>query len=211
LEVFAAEGYEGASTRHLAERAEINLPAIQYYFGSKEGLFQAVIDHIIDETKAYMAPLADRVSAALADPGSSRTDLLELLCQMLESFVGLIAGGPRFESKRLFFARAEVETGFDRLLENAKHQVFQPCLELAARVLDQSTGDETIQLRALALIGQATVFCHKSVLHGLKPAEFTPERVGAIQALVRSHTQAIMRDALLVAPCQTHPAGGNHE
>lgn len=211
LEVFAAEGYEGASTRHLAERAEINLPAIQYYFGSKEGLFQAVIDHIIDETRAHMAPLSDRVSAALANPGASRAELLELLCQMLESFVGLIAGGSQFESKRLFFARAEVESGFDRLLGNAKRQIFQPCLELVARLLDQSMDDETIQLRALALIGQATVFCHKSVVHLLKPTDFMPERVRAIQALVRSHTQAIMRDAIRVAPCQTHPAGGHHE
>ena len=38
LEMFATVGYEGTSTRHLAERAGVNLPAIQYYFGSKEGL-----------------------------------------------------------------------------------------------------------------------------------------------------------------------------
>ncbi len=28
IEVFAAEGYDGASTRALAERAKVNLPAI---------------------------------------------------------------------------------------------------------------------------------------------------------------------------------------
>ena len=44
LEVFAAEGYDGASTRTLAQRAGVNLPALQYYFGSKEGLYRAVID-----------------------------------------------------------------------------------------------------------------------------------------------------------------------
>ena len=66
LEVFAAEGYEGASTRLLAERAGVNLPAIQYYFGSKEGLYRAVIDSIVEHTEAHMAPLAARVKAALA-------------------------------------------------------------------------------------------------------------------------------------------------
>lgn len=44
LEIFAAQGYEGASTRALAERAGVNLPAIQYYFGSKEGLYLAVLE-----------------------------------------------------------------------------------------------------------------------------------------------------------------------
>jgi TetR/AcrR family transcriptional regulator, regulator of cefoperazone and chloramphenicol sensitivity len=35
LELFAASGFEGASTRTIAEQAGVNLPAIQYYFGSK--------------------------------------------------------------------------------------------------------------------------------------------------------------------------------
>ncbi len=46
IEVFADEGYEGASTRSLASHAGVNAPAIQYYFGSKEGLYRAVIAHI---------------------------------------------------------------------------------------------------------------------------------------------------------------------
>ncbi len=37
LELFAASGFDGASTRTIAEQAGVNLPAIQYYFGSKEG------------------------------------------------------------------------------------------------------------------------------------------------------------------------------
>jgi TetR/AcrR family transcriptional regulator, regulator of cefoperazone and chloramphenicol sensitivity len=209
LEIFAAEGYEGASTRLLAERAGVNLPAIQYYFGSKEGLYRAVIEHIIGHTEAHMAPLAVRVSAALADPQTSREDLLELLCQMMESFVVLVTDGPQVESKRLLFARAEVEEapGLERLHENGRQQIFQPCLDLTGRLLGQSTEEETTLLRTLALIGQATVFCHKGVRYAMKSSEFTPERVRAIQALVRSHIQAIMRDAMSTAPRQTKPDG----
>src|SRR5260370_11343639 len=75
LEVFAAEGYEGASTRRLAERAGVNLPAIPYYFGSKEGLYRAVIGRIIRDTEAHMAPLAARVEAALARHDTPREEL----------------------------------------------------------------------------------------------------------------------------------------
>src|SRR5215469_18226795 len=82
LEIFAAEGYEGASTRHLAERAGVNLPAIQYYFGSKEGLYRAVIEHIVQHNEAHMAPLAARGRAALANPKSEPDLLLALLCEI---------------------------------------------------------------------------------------------------------------------------------
>ena len=37
LDVFGTHGFGGASTRMLAESAGVTLPALQYYFASKEG------------------------------------------------------------------------------------------------------------------------------------------------------------------------------
>ncbi len=193
LEMFAAEGYDGTSTRQLAEQAGVNLPAIQYYFGSKEGLFRAVIQSIVEHTDAHMAELAPRVQAALAAKDTPRDELLELLCQLLESFVSLVTGGSQKESKRLLFARAEVEDNpaLQQLHESGMRQVFQPCLELTARLIGRSTEDETSSLRALAVLGQVTIFCHKGVRHALKSTDFPPARVAEIRALVRAHTLAI--------------------
>jgi AcrR family transcriptional regulator len=191
LEVFAAEGYEGASTRRLAERAGVNLPAIQYYFGSKEGLFRAVIDSIVERTESHMAPLAVEVQAALADPQTPRDALIELLCRMLEAFVSLVTGGPHVEAKRQLFARSEVEDapGLEQLHESGKLHVFAPCRELTARLLGIASSDDLAELRAMALLGQVTIFCHK----GAHAPGLTPERVQAIQGLVREHTTAIFR------------------
>jgi TetR/AcrR family transcriptional regulator, regulator of cefoperazone and chloramphenicol sensitivity len=193
LEIFASEGYEGASTRLLAERAGVNLPAIQYYFGSKEGLFRAVIDSFIEHTEVRMAPLAGRVKAALADPSTSRAHLLELLCALLEAFVALVTEGARVESKRLLYARSEVEDtpGFELLHESGMRQVFQPCLELTARLIERPAEDEQTRLRAMAVLGQVTIFCHKGIHRALESPHFTPERIQAIQALVRTHTRSI--------------------
>jgi TetR/AcrR family transcriptional regulator, regulator of cefoperazone and chloramphenicol sensitivity len=191
LEVFAAEGYEGASTRQLAERAGVNLPAIQYYFGSKEGLFRAVIESIIARTESHMAPLAAEVQAALANPDVSRDVLLELLCRMLEAFVSLVTGGPHVEAKRQLFARSEVEDtpGLELLHESGKRHVFAPCRELTGRLMGAAPDDDQVELRAMALLGQVTIFCHK----GAHAPGLTPERVRTIQDLVREHTIAIFR------------------
>jgi TetR/AcrR family transcriptional regulator, regulator of cefoperazone and chloramphenicol sensitivity len=198
LEVFASEGYDGASTRLLAERAGVNLPAIQYYFGSKEGLYRAVIDSIIKDTEAHMAPLAEQVKAALANPDAPREALLELLCLMLESFVALVSNGKDIEAKRLFFARAEVENtpGLEQLHESGMRQVFQPCLELIARLLGRSTEDRDTVLRSLTLFGQVTIFCDKPVRRILHLGELTEDYVRAIQSLVRGHTLAIFHAVL---------------
>jgi AcrR family transcriptional regulator len=42
LELFSTKGYEGVSVGELTEAAGITKPTLYYYFGSKEGLFEAV-------------------------------------------------------------------------------------------------------------------------------------------------------------------------
>ncbi|MBC3540290.1 TetR/AcrR family transcriptional regulator [Rufibacter sediminis] len=45
--VFGELGYEGASTRLLAQEAGVNMAMLNYYFGSKDGLLKAVVERRI--------------------------------------------------------------------------------------------------------------------------------------------------------------------
>jgi AcrR family transcriptional regulator len=49
LEVFAARGFDGARTRDIAAAAGVNLGLLQYYFGGKEKLWRAAVDHAFGE------------------------------------------------------------------------------------------------------------------------------------------------------------------
>jgi len=44
-EAFAASGYVGATTRAVAARAGVNVATLHYHFGSKEGLYRAVLEN----------------------------------------------------------------------------------------------------------------------------------------------------------------------
>src|SRR6266478_165275 len=57
LEIFGAFNLEGATTRQLAERAGVNQAAIPYYFGGKEGLYLAVIEHVITHKASRVRPV----------------------------------------------------------------------------------------------------------------------------------------------------------
>jgi TetR/AcrR family transcriptional regulator, regulator of cefoperazone and chloramphenicol sensitivity len=198
LDLFAAQGYEGASTRQIAERAGVNLPAIQYYFGNKEGLYRAVIEDITADTDRHMASLAPRVQAALAAPEIPREELAVLLCEMLETFVTLVTSGTQVESRRLIFARAEFEEtpGLDILHENGMRQIFNPCLGLFARLHGKSVTDQEMTVRTLALIGQVVIFCNNNKRPVLAGAGLDAESVRLIKLVVREHTEAICRAAL---------------
>jgi AcrR family transcriptional regulator len=61
--IFARQGYEGASLRAITREARANLGAVTYHFGSKEGLYEAVVD-------SALAPLRKRVTEAASVPGT---------------------------------------------------------------------------------------------------------------------------------------------
>lgn len=44
--LFAQRGFTGVSVRDLAHAADVNVAAISYHFGSKEGLYQAVLEDL---------------------------------------------------------------------------------------------------------------------------------------------------------------------
>jgi AcrR family transcriptional regulator len=45
---FGAKGFDGASTRAIAQRVDAHQPQINYHFASKEALWTAAVDHLFD-------------------------------------------------------------------------------------------------------------------------------------------------------------------
>ena len=202
IQVFADEGYEGASTRLLAERASVNLPAIQYYFGSKEGLYRAAIAHIAQFVESRMAATSARVHGALAKKDLSNTELRGLVCEMVDGFLDLVCCSDVPASAGRLIARAEIEdaTALDVLQQTVMRLVFQPCMAALARLLDRPIEDEQIKIRALAICGQALVFKNHGTKTGACPAlgwhDLDAVRLDRIRGLLREQTEAILRAAM---------------
>jgi AcrR family transcriptional regulator len=65
--LFLAHGYDGTSARMVTAAARANLAAINYHFGGKEGLFQAMLARRLDDLHAERLALLDayeRIAAA---------------------------------------------------------------------------------------------------------------------------------------------------
>lgn len=66
LRLFAHQGFAKTSTREIAEAAGVNLAAISYYFGDKEGLYRAVFFESQPKPEDEIARYAD-AAMSLAD------------------------------------------------------------------------------------------------------------------------------------------------
>lgn len=86
-ELISEKGLEGFSIRKIAERAQVNLAAANYHFGSKTGLLQAMIRH-------HMRPLNEerlrRMDALKASHHPAPVPLRPLLHAMMDPFAEMI-------------------------------------------------------------------------------------------------------------------------
>lgn len=76
MKVFWSKGYEGASISDLTEAMGINSPSLYAAFGSKEGLFTAVLNH-------YDSSRSGLLTRILAEPTAAKV-ALSYLCGVVE-------------------------------------------------------------------------------------------------------------------------------
>ncbi|RFS19359.1 TetR/AcrR family transcriptional regulator [Chitinophaga silvatica] len=110
--VFTLKGYEATKIRDIAAEADINLSLVNYYFRSKEKLFQIIMKEVVDQ-------LFSIVSAILNNEQLSLEQKIE---QLTEQYAMLLLHNPNFP----LFMVNEIFTGSNDLLkENRKDVVFQ--------------------------------------------------------------------------------------
>ncbi|HEY6548822.1 MAG TPA: TetR/AcrR family transcriptional regulator [Vicinamibacteria bacterium] len=63
LELFSRKGYEATSVREICEAADITKPTLYHFYGSKEGVYRAIVDGTLDAFRSTMV-------AAVESPGS---------------------------------------------------------------------------------------------------------------------------------------------
>ena len=71
-QLFAQKGFNGVSMRELSEQSGVSKPTIYYYFGSKEGIYRALLQAGIEHIRAEVTRIA-------AMNLSVRDELVEIL------------------------------------------------------------------------------------------------------------------------------------
>ena len=207
IDVFGKHGFESATTRMLAEAASANLQSIPYYFGSKEGLYLAVAEHITERIRDRILPLADEIRAKLPEPGGARRISSEeargLLQQVLTAMAHLLLHDESAPWARLMIREQMDPTAAFDLIYG---RVLSPMLELVRVLVGSALGkdpdSEQVRLRTLSTIGQILVLraARATLMRQLSWKEVGPDELAAVDALVVNLVRALAPKAASSVP-----------
>lgn len=123
--LFANRGYDAASMREVAEAARVTKPTIYYYFASKEGLFEALLEHSVESFAGALAGINARnvegdARQCLVDTVVASFDFAREHAD-LNRFIHTLIFAPLKKRERAAVERAfmRVETEFLRALSHA--------------------------------------------------------------------------------------------
>ena len=185
-EIFGTYNLEGATTRQLAERAGVNQAAIPYYFGGKEGLYRATIEHFFSAHAPRVQSVVVEIESRLAAKAIDRNEALNLLKRLLETMLELLLRQQTNRSFGRIIIREQMQPtqAFDLIYERVIRHIHETISKLLAIVLDRPPEDRSVILRAQMIVGQVLIFLsgRETIRRRLNLTGYTDEEFAEIKA-----------------------------
>jgi AcrR family transcriptional regulator len=149
--MFAEHGFNGVSTRSLVTVSMVNLCTINYYFGSKQKLYDAVIDNIINNVQENLIKKTDEYIKCNIPAG-------EKIVFIIGEFFDYLFSDNVSNSMALILFRELLNTtpGGDRIYS----EIMEPLKKQFVNLIIQETGatKQSAYINAHCLVSQTVSF-----------------------------------------------------
>jgi len=191
-DLFAQKGFEGTSVRELAKKARINVAMISYYFGSKEQLFESLVEY----RAGFMR---EKLQLINRDDGMDPINKIE---RLIDFYVDRITDNNRFSRilhrELLLQQRSEMHNAIaDILLRNAneiRRIIYEGIKKKVFRDVDSEMLIATILGTTMQATNSKEMVCK---LTGANPAHFSFNDTRHKNRIKR-HLKDLMRTFLLI-------------
>lgn len=149
-EIFAERGFGDAKVRDIAASAQANLAAISYHFGSKEGLYLAVLER--EASRVIERYPLSRPEHAV-DPVAALRDVIAAL------LARFLASDDRSHAPRLLIREMLNPTAaLAQVVERITRPQFELVYAVLARVLGPKVPAQRLRLCVFSVVGQCMFY-----------------------------------------------------
>ncbi len=187
-ELFAKYGIDGVSTRDIVKYSGVNLCSINYYFGSKQKLYEATFDQVIEQISSF---INNNKNILNKDNLSPSDELKTYLCKVIDFLCSDRITGSQAE---LFIKELVFPTlAYDKLYEKALAPLFKHLASLIINITNMSEYEAIIQVHCI--IGQAIMFkVHKlALLRRLNKKEYDNNLINDIKKQIIKNCDVMLK------------------
>lgn len=191
LDLFGQFGFDGVSTRQLANSAGVNLQAINYYFDNKRGLYNAVADYLISRLQLRLGDMRKLIFGRLAEAQSGQRPIAAdearaVLTTISETLLTLFTHEESAAWVRYMVReQAEPTEAYDRLYGGFMQPMLNAARHLVGILLGDDPNSDRVRLRTLSLVGSLIVYRvgRATILREMAWTEIGPDEVATIRAV----------------------------
>ena len=197
MEMFAEIGYDKTSVRELASRSNANIAAINYHFGGKEGLYQAVLEFIIQYMDSWAMPLIERYNAFIKEQNGNFDEkkTISWLNIFMNAFVDTTFES--YESNILLhkiIAREQLKPtlGFNKIYGLASLKLAEDIIsDILSKVSNVDINDERIVIHTISIVGQIKTFtsANSPIREQLKVKDLNKKQINLIKELINTQIE----------------------
>jgi len=190
MEMFAEQGYDKTSVRELARKADANIAAINYHFGGKEGLYQAVLEYIVDYMDSWAMPLVNAYDDFLKEQNG--TFEMNKTINWIEEFIDtfITRAFESYESNILLhkiIVREQLKPtlGFNKIYSMASLKLAEHIIsDLLSKISDANEDKIIIYTNSIIGLMHRFVSANSSVRTELNVKDFTKSQKQDIKELI---------------------------
>ncbi len=194
IELFGLVGFDGTTTRAIADKAGVSLAAIPYHFTTKEKLYLAAASSIAEQVSQRLAPALKVLDAEIYSGALSRKKAITLLEEAFIPFVTTLASRESEKWARFMLREQAAPTeAFEILYASDVGRFFRNVIHLTAIASGDVPGSQTARIRGLTLVGQALAFraARALSLRTLEREDLGPEEIASITSSIREHIRLL--------------------
>ena len=150
-EVFAENGFKNTTVRDICNRAEVNVAAINYHFGSKEKLYEAVWEY------ANNLAVKNRVNFLDLEGTSDPEKRIRIFIKTLLENI-LNQDRPEWDFRIVAHEMMEPTAAFNTIIEKMIRPSFLFLRDIVQELLGEDVPSEKVEKCALSIVGQCLYY-----------------------------------------------------
>lgn len=190
-ELFAKNGYEGASIRDICKQAGVNISMISYYFGGKKELYEKILSSIVEKIIVYM-----RTSLGIQEIPANFDNLtkhqkVEFLLKAISFIIDYFYSYKISDSEMMIFFKEQITS--EVTLNASGYNIFR---KLLASILEKDENDKEVIFRCINIVGSihsARVLKQFS-LKIMNQDKYSEEDTILFKNIIISQVKAILKD-----------------